>query len=215
MRVFIVFFLSFYCLFALEISKEKKFVKTKDPNIQKTTFGLVYESKSDTMIENIFSKAISIASKTDICKGGSYTIYPSYKHINNTREFENYRSNINFDCEFKDPKKYEKLIDKIKELDIKLVQNKILYDITNEQKEELYSQIEDEIFVYAKSYIDILNEKFENCKIKSIDIMPKQVNNIPYMALKAESTSNSIVTPPIKQEIEYSLTSKYVFECEN
>ena len=201
-------------VFALEIFKSSSFTKTLKPSFQSAAFSIDHKSMYDTQIESIFKRIIHAASKSDICKGGEYRIYPSYKYINNERISDGYRSNIRFECEFKDIKKYEKVLDDIKEFGVKILQEKINYKVTEEEKLSAKKLLEKEAFLYAKEYRDSLEEFFSSCTIESIKFDQDQLSQAPYRAMAMESVSfKTTVTSPIEEDINYKLNVDYIFKC--
>ena len=211
-KIIILIFILFYNLQALDISKQKTFSTTIPPTIQTTSFSLNHIAKTSDEIEDIFNKAIKIVTKSKICSGGQYRIYPDYKYVENRKIEIGYNSNLHFSCEFNDNRKYEKTLNKIKELNIKLTQNSINYKVPDEKIEQEKSKLEFLAFNYAKQYVEKIDAIFNNCKIKSITF--NNYNNpIQYKTLARQE--NSTVTSPIAKDIEISLNVNYIFDCKN
>lgn len=201
-------------LFALEISKSKLFTKTLEPSFQASSFSVNYKSEFDYKIESKFKHLINTVERSEICKGGKYYIYPSYKYIENKRVQDGYRSNIRFTCEFKDIEKYETLLDRVKRLELKVNQGQISYKTTQKQKDEAKMELEKKAFLYSKSYIETLSDFFGSCLIKSINLSQNKIQTPPYRAMAMEAQSlKTTVTSPIKEDIKYNLNVDYVFKC--
>lgn len=121
-------------VYALEILKTKTFTKSLEASFQNTTLSITHRAVYDYEIESLFNKVIKTVEKSDLCTGGKYNIYESYKYVNNQRVPDGFSSHIRFDCSFKDTKDYEKLLDKLKAMNLKLNQGQISYKITKQQK---------------------------------------------------------------------------------
>ncbi len=212
-KIFATSFLTLINLYALDISKQKVFTVSVTPTTQTSSFSLSHIAKTSKMIETLFAKAIKLTEKSDICKDGQYRIYPDYKYVENRKVEIGYNSNINFNCEFDDYKKYERLLTKIKKLNLKLTQNKISYKVSEQTNEKEKSKLEFISYNYGKQYSSKLNKVFNNCKIKSIALHNSYNAPVQYKALaRQESTT---VTSPIKDDIQISLNVNYIFQCEN
>jgi uncharacterized protein YggE len=211
-KILVLIFVLFYNLHGLDISKQKTFTTSISPTIQATSFSLNHIAKTSSEIEKIFNKAIRIATKSKICSGGQYRIYPDYKYVENRKIENGYNSNLYFQCEFSDNGEYEEILTKIKKLNVKLTQNKISYKITEKQTENEKSKLEFLAFDYAKLYTQKLTNIFNNCKIKSISF--NQYNTpIQYKTLSREESTT--VSSPIQEDIEISLKVDYLFDCKN
>ncbi|MEA3289215.1 MAG: SIMPL domain-containing protein [Campylobacterota bacterium] len=199
---------------AVEISKSKTFTDKITPTVQSSSFSLQHRSHNDRAIEQIFKKAINIVKRGNICEGGQYRIFPVYKYINNQRVDDGYNSYINFNCEFKDIKEYEKVISNIKTLNTKITQDKISYITTVIQIDSMNKQLEQKAYDYSKSYKEYLSSLFGNCKTQKISFV-NQHNKVPYplRSLASAKSNEAIVTSPIKDDIDYSLNVNYTFKC--
>lgn len=210
-KIVILYFIIILNLNALDISKQKVFTTTIKPSIQIASFSLNHIAKTSNEIENLFNKAISIVNKSNICKGGQYRIYPDYKYIDNKKIEIGYNSNMNFQCEFEDITLYEKLLTKIKKLNMKLTQNKIYYNVSDTKNEEEKSKLELKAYNYAKQYTVKLNDIFQKCEIKSISFNDYNAPIQYKMLARQESTT---ITSPIEEDIQISLNVNYLFNCQ-
>jgi uncharacterized protein YggE len=210
-KIVILYFIIILNLNALDISKQKVFTTTIKPSIQIASFSLNHIAKTSNEIENLFNKAISIVNKSNICKGGQYRIYPDYKYIDNKKIEIGYNSNMNFQCEFEDITLYEKLLTKIKKLNMKLTQNKIYYNVSDTKNEEEKSKLELKAYNYAKQYTVKLNDIFQKCEIKSISFNDYNAP-IQYKMLTTQETTT--ITSPIEEDIQISLNVNYLFNCQ-
>ncbi len=201
-------------LYALEISKTKTFTKKLQADFQSTTLSISHRAQYDYEIESLFNKVIKAVEKSTLCTGGKYDIHESYKYVNNERIPDGFTSHIRFECSFKDTKDYEKLLDKLKKMDMKLNQGAISYKITGKQKEEAKASLEKEAFTYGKEYSKQLKKFFGPCDIKSINLIQEGSAASPYRMMAVESTAlKSTVTSPLKEEIDYKLNVEYIFKC--
>ena len=212
MKVLIIYCILLLQLNALEISKQKTFSTTLKPTIQVANFSLNHIAKTSNEIENLFHKAILLTNKSGICTGGKYRIFPDYQYVENRKIEIGYNSNINFHCEFDDTKKYEKVLNNIKKLNLKLTQNAISYKISDIQQENEKSKLEFQSFEYAKQYTKELNKIFHSCSVKSINLNSYNTPIAYKNLLRQESTT---VTSPIEEEVVISLNVSYVFNCQN
>ncbi|MEA3352563.1 MAG: hypothetical protein U9Q33_01930 [Campylobacterota bacterium] len=214
MRIIVtLFFIFVLSIKAVEISKSKVFSSSIIPNVLTTSFTLKHKAQNDNEIEKLFQKAINIAKKSDICKGGSYKIYPSYRYINNKRLNDGYNSYLDFNCRFQNINSYEKLISNIKHLNAKLTQNKIKYISTDQQKESSVKMLEVLAYKYAISYKKYLNEQFKDCKIKSISFS-NSLQNDPIALKRMILSQDTTTTSPVKDEIKHKINVNYTFLCD-
>lgn len=214
MKKLAVFLFLYINLSALEVSNSKTFTKHLEPAFQSGSFSISYKADYDYKIESKFKQIIEITGKSGICKGGGYYIYPAYKYIDNKRIEDGYRSNIRFECEFKNTEDYENILDEIKRSNVKIEQGNISYKTTRKQKDEARVDMEKEAFIYAKEYNKSLEEFFGKCSIESINLASDKFYPIRYKAAALESSAlKTTVTSPIKEDIEYKLNVDYIFKC--
>ena len=201
-------------LYATEIFKTKTFTKNLQASFQNTTLSINHRALYDYEIESLFNKVIKTVDKSGICTGGKYNIHESYKYIKDKRVPDGFTSYIRFDCSFEESKDYEKLLEKLKKMNLKLNQGAINYKITQKQQQDAKLQLEEEAFTYAEEYSKQLKKFFGPCRIKSIKLLQDRVNNTPYRMMSVEGTSlKSTVTSPIKEQISYKLNVEYIFKC--
>lgn len=207
-KIFVICVVSIINLNGLEILKNKKFTVLSQSNTYTTNFFLNIKHKEYSKIETIILEAIKYSDESKICKGGKYRIYPSYKFISNKRTADGYKSNINFNCTFKEKKEYESLLDNIKSLPyIELTQNSIKKTLSDKTLETATIKLESKAYQYALEYQSFLNKKFSNCLVKQIDF----TNGYPNIVPMQRSTTQ--VGLPLDQKLESTISVKYKFNC--
>jgi len=209
---FILFFIS--NAFSLEVSKSENFKTDIFPKQKQTSFSLELRHPNSNLIEEKFQKAILYAKKSSICRGGQYNIRP-YRNVIDKRVNEGYSSYINFTCKFKNNKQYERVLNKIKTLDMKLTQNRINYMPSPKEKNMAKEKLETRAFNYAKKYKNRLNKYFKKCKIKNISFNSNhyQPMNTYGREMDFRAAKSTTVSAPIDNKVQYSLNVNYIFTC--
>jgi len=210
---FILFFIS--NAFSLEISKSENFKTDIFPKQKQTSFSLELRHPNSNFIEEKFQKAISYAKRSSICRGGHYNIRP-YRNVIDKKLNEGYSSYLNFTCKFKNDKIYEKLLNKIKTLNLKLTQNRINYMPSPKEQNMAKEKLEIKAFNYAKRYKNRLNKHFKKCNIKNISF-----NSNHHQAMSSygremdfRAAKSTTVSSPIDNKVQYSLNVNYIFTCD-
>jgi hypothetical protein len=210
MKKFIVLLIVSVSVFSQEliIEKNKEFQVEILPNMYTSNFSLRIESSYEKPIEVNFQKAIKIVSKSDICKGGKYNIYP-----NTTKK--NYQGYINFDCKFQAKKDYEELLEKIKKLDGKVSQGRISLSNTKQSIQDTQNKLEKMALEFPFDYSLYLEKNLSgfDCEASKISFNSSNYTPTPFLLRSAKANSETVVTPPIEEEIVHSLRVNYVFTC--
>ena len=223
MKKIIIILCLAYELFATVITKDKTFEEFILPSQMATTFTIVKKSQKTLDIQSLFNDAINITKQSNICKGGNYYIVPDYEYKTynkkQKREFIGYSSKISFNCTFDDVKKYDKVVSKIKTLEVKeLSLGTINWKATKQEINDSYENLEVKALNYSKDYNGKLNGILNSkCKTLSISFNPKS-NYAPKvysqrMMLSSAAHSESITTEPIKEDLKVNLKVMYEFEC--
>ena len=208
-------------LYGTIIKDNKTFIfKTKVFSTIKTNFAVTLKNKQSHPIEKSFKDLISIVKTDGFCTGGKYNILPSHYDYNGKYNKDiTYKGWIGFECQFQDIKKYEILINKVKQINpaFDISQNKLNYTLSSNQKEIIKNKLVNMAIKYAKNYSEKLNNNFDNCKIKLIDLTSNNYNHFRTTNIMMMKSANNktTVTAPIQNNIEQSLFVKYEFECKD
>ncbi len=191
----------------LIIQKQKKFQLDIEPNLYKSGFSINLEEYDQKTIESSFQKLIEIVKEYPICKGGEYNINPHYKK-------KTYIGYIDFNCQFSDEKRYEKLLDEVKTIDGKLSQRRIQASSSENILEESQNSLEKMALAFPSDYVLFLQEslKDKECVVSKISFSNRGGNITPFMLRSAEM-AKSKVTLPIKEKLKHTMSVDYTFTC--
>jgi hypothetical protein len=194
----------------ITIEKNKEFQLETLPDIYKSSFSIRMENSHEKPIETNFQNLINVVNKTDICEGGTYNIYPNTQ--NNT--FHGY---INFTCEFRLKDEYEQLLDKVKSFDGKLSQGRITLSNTQKSIQDTQNRLERMALQFPFDYSLFLQKTLSGfeCEASKVSFDSSGHNPTPYLLRSAKATSQTVVTPPIQEQIVHSLRVNYTFKCQN
>lgn len=194
----------------LIIEKTKDFQIETLPDIYQSSFSLRMENSHEKPIEINFQKAIKLANESDICDGGKYNIYPNNQ--NNT-----YQGYINFHCEFKLKQKYEQLLEKIKTLDGKLSQGRISLSNTKQSILDTQNKLEKMALQFPFDYSIFLQRNLSGfvCEASKVSFDTSGHNPTPFLLRATKVVNETVVTPPIQEQIVHSLKVHYTFKCQN
>ncbi|VEJ05551.1 Putative periplasmic protein [Campylobacter lari] len=156
--------------------------------------------------------------KENFCKGGSYTLEPSYNYYQGQKTFSGYKLNSDFICQIPQDKnkEYEQLVKDIENIsatntfisfNTKALQASFDETILEANKEKLYDLALTKVFEKTQYYSKTLAK---SCKIKNIYF---DGNNIRNFNSSLAKTADSIVLPIIKNE-KQTLSAVAVFECQ-
>ncbi len=208
MKKLLLLLLNLLFLNAFTISKSETFEIKLPAKIMTTNFSLQIKHKNNDLIIQTFNKIIREVRKSNICEGGKFTINPYYEWIKDKRVFKGYQGYINFNCTFKNTKKYANLIEQVKnEKGVIFSQNRINFIAPNNKK-----KLENQAYHYAINYTKYLTKTFQTkCKIKEIHLNNNSYN-LPFYKTISKSLS---IEKPIQKSVTSKLRVNYIFECNN
>ncbi|OCX43049.1 hypothetical protein A7X81_07515 [Campylobacter ornithocola] len=169
-------------------------------------------------IAKTFKELSERIAKENFCKGGSYTLEPSYNYYQGQKTFNGYKLYSDFICQIPQDKnkEYEQLVKDIENIsttntfisfNTKALQASFDKTILETNKEKLYDLALTKAFEKTQYYSKTLAK---SCKIKNIYF---DGNNIRNFSSSLAKTADSIVLPIIKNE-KQTLSAVVVFECQ-
>ncbi|MCV3450685.1 SIMPL domain-containing protein [Campylobacter lari] len=198
------------------------------PNIFNTTLNFSASeelSKKTTISSNekdhiakTFKEISDRIAKENYCKGGSYTLEPSYNYYQEAKTLNGYKLYSNFTCQIPQNKSidYENLIKDIESIsatntlisfNTKALQAGFDEAILEANKENLYDLALKKAFEKAQYYSKTLAK---TCLVKNIHF---DNNNIKYYAPNLTASADSVVLPIVKSE-KQNLKANVLFVCQ-
>ncbi|MBT0819843.1 SIMPL domain-containing protein [Campylobacter lari] len=198
------------------------------PNIFNTTLNFSASeelSKKTTISSNekdhiakTFKEISDRIAKENYCKGGSYTLEPSYNYYQEAKTLNGYKLYSNFTCQIPQNKSkdYENLIKDIESIsntnvlisfNTKALQAGFDETILEANKEDLYDLALKKAFEKAQYYSKTLAK---TCLVKNIHF---DNNNIKYYAPNLTASADSVVLPIVKSE-KQNLKANVLFVCQ-
>ncbi|WP_257928240.1 SIMPL domain-containing protein [Campylobacter lari] len=198
------------------------------PNIFNTTLNFSASeelSKKTTISSNekdhiakTFKEISDRIAKENYCKGGSYTLEPSYNYYQEAKTLNGYKLYSNFTCQIPQNKSkdYENLIKDIESIsntnvlisfNTKALQAGFDEAILEANKEDLYDLALKKAFEKAQYYSKTLAK---TCLVKNIHF---DNNNIKYYAPNLTASADSVVLPIVKSE-KQNLKANVLFVCQ-
>ncbi|WP_257942566.1 SIMPL domain-containing protein [Campylobacter lari] len=198
------------------------------PNIFNATlnFSASEELSKKTTISSIekdhiaktFKEISDRIAKENYCKGGSYTLEPSYNYYQEAKTLNGYKLYSNFTCQIPQNKSkdYENLIKDIESIsntnvlisfNTKALQAGFDETILEVNKEDLYDLALKKAFEKAQYYSKTLAK---TCLVKNIHF---DNNNIKYYAPNLTASADSVVLPIVKSE-KQNLKANVLFVCQ-
>ncbi|WP_257906644.1 SIMPL domain-containing protein [Campylobacter lari] len=198
------------------------------PNIFNTTLNFsaseelskktIVSSDEKDHIVKTFKEISDRIAKENYCKGGSYTLEPSYNHYQEAKTLNGYKLYSNFTCQIPQNKSkdYENLIKDIEGIsntnvlisfNTKALQAGFDETILEANKEDLYDLALKKAFEKAQYYSKTLAK---TCLVKNIHF---DNNNIKYYAPNLTASADSVVLPIVKSE-KQNLKANVLFVCQ-
>ncbi|AJD05684.1 DUF541 domain-containing protein [Campylobacter lari] len=198
------------------------------PNIFNTTLNFsaseelskktIVSSDEKDHIAKTFKEISDRIAKENYCKGGSYTLEPSYNYYQEAKTLNGYKLYSNFTCQIPQNKSkdYENLIKDIEGIsntnvlisfNTKALQAGFDETILEANKEDLYDLALKKAFEKAQYYSKTLAK---TCLVKNIHF---DNNNIKYYAPNLTASADSVVLPIVKSE-KQNLKANVLFVCQ-
>lgn len=214
-------------VFGFEVEKHAIFTKNITPSLMSASFSATMKANDKSKINKAFKKAIDIAKKNNVCKNGSYRIYPAYsytrdKNGKNIRVFDGYSGNIHFECKFTDTKIFDKILDNIEKSSsrkntLKLSINPIRWVLQKDVEQKGYDELELMALRYPAKYEQFLSQVYQKrCLRKKITLLDKNnpVSIAPTLRKQTmRLTQNDSIAKPIKSDFTLRYNASYIFEC--
>ncbi|EPP1573690.1 SIMPL domain-containing protein [Campylobacter lari] len=212
----------------IEFSRNIEVSNVIMPNIFNTTLNFSASeelSKKTTISSNekdhiakTFKEISDRIAKENYCKGGSYTLEPSYNYYQEAKTLNGYKLYSNFTCQIPQNKSkdYENLIKDIESIsntntlisfNTKALQAGFDEAILEANKENLYDLALKKAFEKAQYYSKTLAK---TCLVKNIHF---DNNNIKYYAPNLTASADSVVLPIVKSE-KQNLKANVLFVCQ-
>ncbi|EGK8048310.1 SIMPL domain-containing protein [Campylobacter lari] len=212
----------------IEFSRNIEVSNEITPNIFNATlnFSASEELSKKTIISNnekdyiakTFKEISDRIAKENYCKGGSYTLEPSYNYYQEAKTLNGYKLYSNFTCQIPQNKSkdYENLIKDIESIsntnvlisfNTKALQAGFDETILEANKEDLYDLALKKAFEKAQYYSKTLAK---TCLVKNIHF---DNNNIKYYAPNLTASADSVVLPIVKSE-KQNLKANVLFICQ-
>ncbi|ECW8954792.1 DUF541 domain-containing protein [Campylobacter lari] len=178
----------------------------------------IVSSDEKDHIAKTFKEISDRIAKENYCKGGSYTLEPSYNYYQEAKTLNGYKLYSNFTCQIPQNKSkdYENLIKDIEGIsntnvlisfNTKALQAGFDETILEANKEDLYDLALKKAFEKAQYYSKTLAK---TCLVKNIHF---DNNNIKYYAPNLTASADSVVLPIVKSE-KQSLKANVLFVCQ-
>ncbi|MCV3426608.1 SIMPL domain-containing protein [Campylobacter lari] len=212
----------------IEFSRNIEVSNEITPNIFNATlnFSASEELSKKTIISNnekdyiakTFKEISDRIAKENYCKGGSYTLEPSYNYYQEAKTLNGYKLYSNFTCQIPQNKSkdYENLIKDIESIsntnvlisfNTKALQAGFDEAILETNKENLYDLALKKAFEKAQYYSKTLAK---TCLVKNIHF---DNNNIKYYTPNLTASADSVVLPIVKSE-KQNLKANVLFVCQ-
>ncbi|EAK3364510.1 TPA: SIMPL domain-containing protein [Campylobacter lari subsp. concheus] len=178
----------------------------------------IVSSDEKNHIAKTFKEISDRIAKENYCKGGSYTLEPSYNYYQEVKTLNGYKLYSNFTCQIPQNKSkdYENLIKDIESIsntnvlisfNTKALQAGFNEAILETNKENLYDLALKKAFEKAQYYSKTLAK---TCLVKNIHF---DNNNIKYYAPNLAASVDSIVPPIVKSE-KQTVKADVLFICQ-
>ncbi|AJC87127.1 SIMPL domain-containing protein [Campylobacter insulaenigrae] len=175
----------------------------------------IIDEEEKASIAKTFKELSTRIAKENLCKGGSYTLEPSYSYNQGHKTLNGHNFYSNFSCAFTKEKNkdFDNLIKDINNISAKnslivfstkALQAMIDEEILEENKEKLYDLALKKAYEKNEYYSKNLNKI---CSIKSIDF-----DTNPSKLMRANMVYDSVALPIVKNE-KQKLLAKVIFEC--
>ncbi|AJD04210.1 SIMPL domain-containing protein [Campylobacter lari] len=212
----------------IEFSRNIEVSNVIMPNIFNTTLNFsaseelskktIVSSDEKDHIAKTFKEISDRIAKENYCKGGSYTLEPSYNYYQEAKTLNGYKLYSNFTCQIPQNKSkdYENLIKDIESIsntnilisfNTKALQAGFDEAILETNKENLYDLALKKAFEKAQYYSKTLAK---TCLVKNIHF---DNNNIKYYAPNLTASTDSVVLPIVKSE-KQNLKANVLFVCQ-
>ncbi|EAK0440840.1 SIMPL domain-containing protein [Campylobacter lari] len=178
----------------------------------------IISSDEKNHIAKTFKEISDRITKEDYCKGGSYTLEPSYNYYQGAKTLNGYKLYSNFTCQIPQNKNkdYENLIKDIENIsntntlisfNTKALQAGFDEATLEANKEDLYDLALKKAFEKAQYYSKTLTK---TCIVKNVHF---DSCNIKYNSPSLAASADSVVLPVIKNE-KQSLKANVLFVCQ-
>jgi uncharacterized protein YggE len=224
--LFIVMLLLPFSLFSYEISFNKKFSVSVNPDLLTTNVNIqVSDEKESFVNEHIEAFNVYIKNNTTVIKkNGNFTLSPKYKYYKTTQEFLGYVGVLRYQVESKIANDLNKFMNELLELKDELDKNSIkltLSSVSWKTSTKLYENSVDKLRLNAITWIDkyaasLKNILSKDCKVQKINI--NNVNGghpIAYARTEMMSTSSRRISnvAPINTNATISINPNFILEC--
>ena len=210
-----IYFIAVSLLFALEIKENKLFNKSITPEKMVTSFSVEKVSLFINEIESSLSAISEKVKESNICSGGTYSIVPVYSYQNRTKEFENYKGVMNFNCTFSKIQDFDLLMNSFSLEDEKLSLSPINWHVGKKESEAVKEELKKGALQYSILKAAKLSSHLGSYKCEPKEIIFNDRRNQPYPRnlMYAQSSMEKASIEPIKEDQKISLNVDFSYEC--
>lgn len=175
-------------------------------------------SEEKAVIDVAFQKVSEKFEQSELCKGGSYTLEPSYSYKDGAKTFIGQRLSADFSCTFK-KEEFEKYATMIKEADsisnnlgyFTLITPSVNTILSKEQAQKVRGELEEALFVKIKESESNFSQHLgKTCKSMRLSFNEDQL----LYSHDSMALASNLSAEPIKSTQQKQLGAQVSFICE-
>lgn len=204
-------------LFAFEIEEKKRFLAKVAPSVMSAMVSVSASRDGYAQVKAYLDELLKEAkSKTAVCKGGEYYIYPRSEYGQNGKKSvqRGYEGTISFGCRFAETTPYDSFLEflnkKIKSQEGERIHiSPIVWELTDEEREAVSERLKYQALEYTSKRAAELSRATKSvCELKKISIEGGEAVYFGEAAMMKSSTQT-----PTPQAKEVSILTNMSFEC--
>ncbi len=204
-------------LFAFEIEEKKRFSAKVAPSVMSARISVSASRDGYAQVKAYLDELLKEAkSKTTICKGGEYYIYPrsEYDQSRKKNVQKGYEGTISFGCRFAETTPYDSFLEflnkKIKSGENDRIHiSPIVWELTDEEREAVSEKLKYQALEYTpKRAAELSRATKSMCELKKIAI-----DGADTIYFGEAATIKSSTQTPTPQAKEVSILANMSFEC--
>ena len=224
--LFIIMMLLPFSLFSYELSFNKKFSTSVNPDLLTTFVNIKIEDEKESFInEHIEEFNIYIKNNKTVSKNnGNFTLSPKYKYYKSTQEFLGYVGVLRYEIESKNANDLNKFMNDLLNLKDKLDKNSItlrLSSVSWKTSANLYENSVDKLRLDAMVWIEKYAASMKNLLSKDCQVKKINMNNVtgghPIAYARADnmisSTKRVSNVAPINTNSNISINPNFILDC--
>lgn len=207
----------------MTITSQEVVSQTLKPDVLRSTLGFEEHSlKSDsikTHLNTIVAEVKNFDSKSKMCSGGGYSLYPSYNYKEGKQEFNGYSAHLNFSCEFNSIDQFNALnqrIDKVIASSTKRSQGGLTWGVSDKLQDETKQTLRAAMINKTRQQASLFSkETTMQCSVISIDFgsyprPPIAMRNAAMMDVAASAPTES----PLMNDEESIVSATVSYNCQ-